>query len=204
MIIGPKYKIARRLGAPIFEKTQTAKFALSKERREKNGKRGFSRPKSEFGLQLVEKQKARFTYGLTEKQFSKYVKEAMDKKGKSATASIFESLELRADNVAYRSGFASTRLGARQMVGHGHMLVNGKRITIPSYKLSEGDVLSIRVASSGKPLFQGLDERLKAQTVPSWIKFDFDKKTATVQGMPKYEQSENLFDLNAVLEFYSR
>jgi len=204
MIIGPKYKIARRLGAPIFEKTQTAKFALSKERREKNSKRGFSRPKSEYGLQLLEKQKARFTYCLTEKQFSKYVKEAMDKKGKSATSSIFESLELRADNVAYRAGFASTRLASRQMVGHGHMLVNGKRITIPSYKLSEGDVLSIRVASSGKPLFQGLDERLKAHTVPAWIKFDFDKKTATVQGMPKYEQSENLFDLNAVLEFYSR
>ena len=204
MIIGPKYKIARRLGAPIFEKTQTQKYVLSQGRREKNGKRGFSRPKSEFGLQLVEKQKARFTYGLTERQFSKYVKEATEKKGKNAIASIFESLELRADNIAYRAGFATTRLAARQMVGHGHMLVNGKRITIPSYKLSEGDVLSIREGSAGKPLFQNLDERLKARTVPAWIKFDFDKKTATVQGMPKYEQSENLFDLNAVLEFYSR
>lgn len=204
MIIGPKYKIARRLGAPIFEKTQTQKFQLSLSRKEKSGKRGFARPKSEFGMQLLEKQKARFTYGLTEKQFSRYTKEALAKKDRFAVSRLYEALELRADNIAYRAGFAPTRLAARQMVGHGHLLVNGKRITIPSYRLAEGDTLSIRAGSSAKPLFANLDERLKAKSVPSWLKFDFDKKVATVQGAPKYEGADALFDLNAVLEFYSR
>ncbi len=203
MKIGPKYKIARRLGAPVFEKTQTQKFALSQARREKT-RRGFSRPKSEFGLQLLEKQKARYTYCVTEKQFAKYVKEASSKKGVLPTAKLFENLELRADNVAYRAGFASTRLAARQMVSHGHVTVNGKRITIPSFRLSTGDVLGIRTASMPKPLFAGLDERLKQHNHPAWLAFDHEKKTATVQGVPVYQPSESLFDLNAILEFYSR
>ncbi len=204
MIIGPKYKIARRLGATVFEKTQTQKYQLSQARKEKNKTRGFSRPKSEFGVQLLEKQKARYTYCLTEKQFSKYAKAALSKKDKNAISRLYANLEFRADNIAYRAGFAATRLAARQMVGHGHMTINGKRITIPSYELKEGDVLSIRTASLTKPLFADLDERLKGREIPSWIKFDFDKKTATVQGQPKYNGAETLFDLNVVLEFYSR
>lgn len=203
MKIGPKYKIARRLGVPVFEKTQTQKYALSQARKDKSGK-SFSRPKSEFGLQLLEKQKARYTYCLTEKQFSKYAKEAVAKKDTQAVSRLFQSLELRADNVAYRTGFAPTRLGARQMVSHGHFLVNGKRITVPSYKLSIGDTLSIRKTSSTKPLFQNLDARLKERTVPSWIQFDFDAKEAKIAGMPKYEQGDSMFDINAILEFYSR
>ena len=203
MIIGPKYKIARRLGAPVFEKTQTQKYVLSQARKEKTG-RSFSRPKSEFGTQLLEKQKARFTYCMTEKQFSKYVKEALAKKGSHATASLFESLEFRADNVAYRSGFASTRLASRQIISHGHLMLNGKRITIPSMRLKIGDILTIRAGSSTKPLFASLDERLKAYTQPSWIKFDFEKKEAVIQGAPKYAGGDSLFNINAILEFYSR
>ncbi len=203
MIIGPKYKIARRLGAPVFEKTQTQKFALSLARREKTRK-GFVRPKSEYGAQLLEKQKARFTYCLTEKQFGNYVKKALAKKGTQVANALFESLETRADSFAYRAGFAPTRLAARQMVGHGHMMVNGKRITIPSFALSEGDTLSIRPASVNKPLFKDLEERLKTHNRPAWIGFDADTKTATVQGKPKYESGESLYDINAILEFYSR
>lgn len=204
MIIGPKYKIARRLGAPIFEKTQTQKFALSLARKEKSGKRGFSRPKSNFGMQLIEKQKARFTYCVTEKQFSKYAKQALASKETNSVGVFFEALELRADNVAYRAGFASTRLGSRQMVSHGHITVNGKRITIPSMRLKIGDVVSIRESSKNKPLFATLDERLKTYTTPSWLAFDFEKKEATIQGMPKYQKTDSLFDMNAILEFYSR
>jgi|ERR1035437_326571 small subunit ribosomal protein S4 len=203
MKIGPKYKIARRLGAPIFEKTQTQKFTLSQARKEKSGK-NFSRPKSEFGLQLLEKQKARFTYAVTERQFSKYAKEALAKKDRNALSRLYVALELRADSVAYRTGFAPTRLAARQMVSHGHLLVNGKRITIPSYRLSEGDVLSQRVASAGKPLFASLEERLKGKSHPAWLRFDKEKNMATVIAMPKYEPADSLFDMNAVLEFYSR
>jgi small subunit ribosomal protein S4 len=111
MITGPKYKIARRVGAPIFEKTQNRKYA---ERLERKGKgRGFSKPKSEFGLQLNEKQKARFIYGMTERQFSNYVKEALAKKTANTSSLIFQFLESRLDNVVYRLGLASTRRAGR-------------------------------------------------------------------------------------------
>src|SRR5690349_7690200 len=107
MITGPKYKIARRVGAPIFEKTQTQKYALHLERRGKS--RGFTKPKSEYGLQLNEKQKARFIYGLRERQFANLVKEALLKKSVNPTQTIFELLETRLDSVAYRLGFSPTR-----------------------------------------------------------------------------------------------
>ncbi len=202
MITGPKYKIARRLGAPIFEKTQTQKYAMRLERKGK--KRGFSKPKSEFAIQLNEKQKARFTYGLSERQFSNYVKEALEKKTPKTTQTIFEFLERRLDNTVYRMGFATTRSGARQMVSHGHIMVNGKRVNVPSLRLSVGDKVEIRTASQTKPLFVSVDEKIKNASVPSWIKLDAVKKVAEIQGMPQLVTSENMFDLNAVIEFYSR
>src|SRR5579872_5342365 len=106
MITGPKYKIARRVGAPIFEKTQTAKYAERAERKTKN--RNFSKPKSEYAIQLNEKQKARFIYGLTEGQFSNYVKEALNRKSPNTAQTIFEYLENRLDNIIYRLGLAPT------------------------------------------------------------------------------------------------
>ncbi|HEY4505395.1 MAG TPA: 30S ribosomal protein S4 [Candidatus Paceibacterota bacterium] len=202
MIIGPKYRIARRLGAPIFEKTQTQKYALHLERKGK--KRGFSKQKTEFGLQLNEKQKARFTYGLGERQFANYVKEALAKKSSNTSQTIFEFLECRLDNVIYRLGFASTRSGARQMVSHGHISVNRKRVNIPSLRVVVGDKIEITARSLQKPLFANLDEKIKTVTVPSWIKFDAVKKSAEIQGMPKLVGTENMFDLNTVVEFYSR
>ncbi len=202
MITGPKYKIARRLGAPIFEKTQTQKYALHLERRGKT--RGFSKPKSEYGLQLNEKQKARFTYGLGERQFSNYVKEALLKKAGNASQIIFEFLELRLDNVIYRLGFSPTRSGARQMVSHGHISVNGRRVDTPSRRMAVGDKIEISTRSLKKPLFENLDERAKNATLPSWIKYDATKRSAEIQGMPTLVKTENLFDLNTVVEFYSR
>ncbi|MSU45027.1 MAG: 30S ribosomal protein S4 [Candidatus Zambryskibacteria bacterium] len=202
MITGPKYKIARRLGAPIFEKTQTQKYALHLERKGK--KRGFSKPKSEYGLQLIEKQKARFTYGLGERQFSNYVKEALDKKTDNAPQTIFQFLELRLDNVIYRLGFSPTRSGARQIASHGHMKVNGRKVDTPSRRLVIGDKIEITDRSLKKPLFENLDERTKNVTVPSWIKYDAVKKIASIQGMPQLVKTDNMFDLNTVIEFYSR
>ncbi len=203
MITGPKYKIARRLGAPIFEKTQTQKYALHLERRGKS--RGFTKPKSEFGLQLNEKQKARFIYGMPEKQFAAYVKEAIESKATNAPATIYEFLESRLDSVIYRLGFSPTRSGARQMVSHGHIAVNGRRVDTPSRRLKIGDKISIAERSLKKPLFANLDERLKTTpTVPSWLKLDAVKKTAEVQGKPQYVKADNMFDLNTVVEFYSR
>lgn len=202
MITGPKYKIARRLGAPIFEKTQTQKYALHLERKGK--KRGFSKAKSEFGLQLNEKQKARFIYGLSERQFSNYVKEALLKKTPNASQTIFEFLEQRLDNVIYRLGFSPTRGGARQIVSHGHIAVNGRRVNTPGRRMTLGDKIEITGRSVAKPLFADLNEKIKNVTVPSWIKFDAVKKTAEIQGSPVLVKTENMFDLNTVIEFYSR
>ena len=201
MITGPKYKIARRLGAPIFEKTQTQKYAMRAEKKSKT--KGFSRPKSEYGIQHNEKQKARMQYGVSEKQFATYVKAGLEKKASKAVSSIYESLELRLDNAVYRLGFASTRRGARQMVSHGHIMVNGKKTSIPSRRLAIGDEISIREGSKGSPLFSSLEDRFKNITVPDWMIFDLPKKTATVKGVPKMG-TDLLFDLNAVVEFYSR
>ncbi|MES3031209.1 MAG: 30S ribosomal protein S4 [Patescibacteria group bacterium] len=199
MIIGPKYKIARRLGTPIFEKTQTQKFAMRSEQK----KTGKPRPKSEYGLGLIEKQKARFGYGITSKQFGNYVAKATEKKGNSAEH-LVTLLESRLDNVALRGGFASTRSGARQMTSHGHLTVNGGIVTIPSYQVKVGDVIGIREGSKKKALFNTLDERLKTLKFPSWIKLNFDKKEITVEGIPHAGATELMFNVGTVLEFYSR
>jgi small subunit ribosomal protein S4 len=172
---------------------------------ERRGKsRGFSKPKTEYGIQLNEKQKARFIYGLGERQFRNLVTEALLKKGTNPTQSIFELLETRLDSVVYRLGLSPTRSGARQMVSHGHIAVNGRRVNTPSLRVKMGDVISVNGRSAAKALFASFDERFKDVTVPGWLSFDPGKRTATVQGMPQYVKSENMFDLNTVIEFYSR
>jgi small subunit ribosomal protein S4 len=200
MKIGPKYKIARRLGAPVFEKTQTAKYALSLARKEKSA--GRTKPKSEYGTQLLEKQKARFSYYLSEKQFAKYVKNSLN--AADPAQKLFKSLESRLDSVLFRAGFAKTRAGARQMASHGHVMVNGRRVTIPSIVLRTGDKISVRPASVESPLFRETEERMKSITVPDWIKIDAENKTAEIQGEPAYQPAEHVFDLGVVLEFYNR
>jgi small subunit ribosomal protein S4 len=150
MILGPKYKIAKRLGAPIFEKTQTQKFRVKLESAPR-GKKGKS--KSSYGLQLIEKQKARFTYGITAKQFGKYIKEVIDSKTIQPTEELYKKLETRLDNVVYRMGLASTRRFARQLVSHGHILLNGKKNTVPSAAMHEGDIVAVRDGSKKTKAF---------------------------------------------------
>lgn len=200
MIIGPKYKIARRLNAPVFEKTQTQKYAISRTRKAKDERRG---PRSDFGQQLLEKQKARFSYALTEKQFANYVKKALAKKGSNQSI-LFDSLERRLDNAILRAGFATTRLAARQIVSHGHITVNGKRVTVPSHQVKPGDILTVREGSKSKALFNGLDERLKNFQAPTWLVINPGEKSISIKGIPAFGSQELLFDIDAVLEFYSR
>ncbi len=204
MIIGPKYKIARRLNAPVFEKTQSQKFALSQARKSKKSVSRGPRQKSAYGEQMIEKQKARFTYLLSEKQFSNYVRKAIA--GKDSTVpTLFGLLEGRLDNVVYRIGLATTRSGARQMTSHGHVTVNGKRVNIPSFRVSEGDIISVREGSAKKPLFAGASERMRNFTPPIWIKTDPEKIQAVIIGKPSMvSRTDALFDLNLVIEFYSR
>ncbi len=201
MKIGPKFKIAKRLGAPIFEKTQTQKFALSQAR----GGRETKRPgqMSDYKRQLIEKQKMRFTYAITEKQLRRYVDEAIES-GHQPIAQLMTRLESRLDNVVYKLGFAKTRLMARQMVSHGHIVVNGKRLSIPSHKVRQNDVITIREGSKTSGLFAEMIEKHEANAVPAWLSLDIKKLTATVVGTPVYNPAESLFDPEQVMEFYSR
>ena len=202
MKIGPKFKIAKRLGAPIFEKTQTQKFALSEAR---GGRRKMRRPgaMSDYKRQLIEKQKMRFSYGISEKQLRKYVDEAVNKTNQPI-ARLMMRLEMRLDNVAYRLGLAKTRQMARQMVAHGHLVVNGKKFTIPSHQVKVGDKITVREGSKGKPLFENFTDNHEMAGVPAWLKFDVKKMEGEVVGIPSYEPSETLFDPQQVLEYYSR
>ena len=203
MKIGPKYKIARRLKAPVFEKTQSQKYVLSESRktREKKGKKGAM---TDYGRQLLEKQKARYSYLLTESQFLNYVEAAMALKVVKNADALFENLETRLDNVVLRLGLCNTRGGARQLVSHGHIFVNGKRVSRPSYRVSIGDIIKIRDLSLGKGVFATLDERLKTLTAPAWLSLDAGKKEGKVTAMPRSQGAELLFDMKSVLEFYSR
>ncbi|MGB8816190.1 MAG: 30S ribosomal protein S4 [Minisyncoccia bacterium] len=206
MKFGPKYKIARRLGPNVFDKTETQKFALKAKMRDMKKSKGKSRPKakSDFGLQLLEKQKAKVTYGISERKFSNYVKNILSKKGENNHDVLVQDLEMRLDNVIYRMGFVKSRQASRQMVSHGHINVNGKRVNVPSFKVSIGDIITIRERSKTKPLFKNLDEEIKAHTLPSWIGLDIPKREAKIQGIPKIAPSELKFDISAIFQYYSR
>ncbi len=197
-----KYKIGRRLGAGVFEKCQTAKFAQSEARHAKNAKNKRPKPLSGYAQQFIEKQKVRFMYGLSEKQFSNYVKEAVEKKGASAVDTLYDSLENRLDNVVYRFGLTNSRRLARQMVSHGHIVVNGVKTTIPSHKVKIGDVVSIREGSKKSVLFSDMANKTKDYNCPNWLTFNVESLTGKIQGKPK--NTEGFIDLNTVLEFYSR
>ncbi len=202
MKIGPKFKIAKRLGAPIFEKTQTQKFALSEGRQGKVSKRKPSQM-SDYKRQLIEKQKMRFTYGITEKQLRRYVDESMLKSDQPMQY-LFSRLETRLDNVVYRLGLAKTRRFARQMVSHGHILVNGKKMTIPSHKIKVEDIITVREGSKQSPMILSMSEAHEAEGVPSWLSIDIKKLEGKATGVPTYNPTETLFDPEQVFEFYSR
>jgi len=202
MITGKRYKIAKRLGASVFEKTQGKKFALRMDTK-KAGKKP-RRAGSDFGLQLLEKQRARVTYGMSEKQFKNSVENILSKKTTNINEALVQELETRLDNTVYRLGFAPTRQASRQMVNHGHINVNGKRLSIPSYKVSIGDIISIREGSQKKALFKDLNEKFKEHKVPSWLTLDEGKREAKVQGMPKIAPNELSFDVSQIFQYYSK
>lgn len=200
MKIGPKYKIARRLGAGVFDKTQTQKFALTEGKYSKKG--GKKKQMSEYGAQLIEKQKIRFTYGVSEKQFSNYVKEALSTKGASSADNLSELLERRLDNVVYRLALAPTRQASRQMVSHGHFLVNGKKVSVPSYRMSPGDKISVREGSRKSVMFADVSTKLEKTVFPIWLSFDPSKLEGQVKAKPSRDGA--FLDFSRVLEFYSR
>ena len=155
--------------------------------------------------QLREKQKVRRLYGLLEKQFAKLMKEAQRAEGLSGQ-NLLEFLERRADNVVFRAGFALTRRQARQLVSHGHFLLNGRRIDIPSIRLKAGDVLEVREKSAKSEYFKNLENTVAASGVQplSWLKTDAKKMKIEITGNPKREEAEAGINEQLIVEYYSR
>ena len=171
------------------------------------GQHGRSRQgkKSLYATQLREKQKVRRTYGLLEKQFARLMKEA-DRAQGLAGENLLKFLERRLDNAVYRAGFASSRRASRQLVSHGHFMLNGRRVDIPSIRLKAGDEIVVRPKSTKSTYFSELDEIVKNTNQPplSWMKSDPKKMTITITGEPQREEAEVDIDEQLIVEYYSR
>lgn len=159
---------------------------------------------SDYKRQLIEKQKARLAYGLNEQHLKRYVRESLEAKGKTPVDVLTEKLETRLDNVVYRFGLANTRRLARQMVSHGHITVNGRKVTVPSYITKMGDVIAVREGSRVSPLFTNVPERLKEYRQPQWLSFDTGKLEGVRTGTPAAGVVDISSNLASVFEFYSR
>lgn len=196
-----KAKIARRIGEPLVgqaKKVSVIKRNFPPGRLDSQRKHKTS--SSEYKSQMKEKQKVRFSYGLKEHQFKSYVKASSVTK--NPTETLFATLEHRLDNVVYRSGFAKTRQHARQLVTHGHITVNGKKLNVPSYITKKNDVVAIREGSIGKSPFLLVKETIKEHKEPLWLKVDKIELKSEITSEPK--DTERSFNLQTVLELYSR
>ncbi|HHW69126.1 MAG TPA: 30S ribosomal protein S4 [Tenericutes bacterium] len=195
---GPSYRKARRFG---FSITETGKELLKKAYAP--GQHGTKRGKklSNYGIQLQEKQKVRFMYGLSEKQFKKTFNEASKLKGVLGE-DFLKLLESRLDNLVYRTGFATTRKGARQLVNHGHITVNGKKVDIPSYRVKPGDIISVKENSKDLAIIKASLEAVNSRV--EFITYDDNKMSATYVRYP--ERTELNADINEslIVEFYNR
>ncbi|MEM9200987.1 MAG: 30S ribosomal protein S4 [Actinomycetota bacterium] len=199
---GPRARVSRRLGTNIWG-TKGETIALDK-RPYPPGEHGRSRRRgsvSEYLLQLQEKQKARFSYGLTERQFRNIFAEASRRQGVTGE-NMLRFLELRLDNVIYRAGWAATRPQARQFVGHGHINVNGRRVDIPSYRLRKGDVVELRPAAQDFTVVQwNLD--VLDRTPPAWLDRN-EQFQVTVRELPIREQIDIPVREQLIVELYSK
>jgi len=196
----------RRAGTKLFlkgEKCHGPKCALIK-RSYPSGQHGMKRKRSKksvYGRQLSEKQRAKEVYGLRERQFSNYMRKAANKVGETGHF-LLNSLESRLDNVVYRMGLAQSRAQARQIVSHGHVLVNDKKVDIPSYSVKVGDVISVKESKSKKNLFSNATEKLSKHEPVSWLSIDPNKLSAKILNEPTVETPS--FDVKSIIEFYSR
>jgi len=161
---------------------------------------------SEYKKSLVEKQELKNLYGLSEKQFKKYVREALSqiRKVENVSDELIRLLEKRLDNVVFRLGFAKTRAQARQLVNHAYFLVNNKTVDIPSFQASRGDVISIKENKKKKSVFENLSDILKKAEAPSWLKLDKNNLSAEVTGEPSLAEANPPVEISLIFEFYSR
>ncbi len=156
-----------------------------------------------YGIQLREKQKTKHIYGILERQFRNYFEKAIKKTGDTSEF-LLQLLEMRFDNVIYRLGFGKSRQQARQLVGHGLFSVNGKKVTIPSYQVKIGDVISVKENRAAKKVFQNLPQTLVKHEPPAWLALDAAKIEGKVTRKPTKDDVKTQFDLKMIIEFYSR
>ncbi len=204
---GSVCRMCRREGTKLFlkgEKCFSDKCAISK-RPTPPGQHGQARQRkpSEYGMQLREKQKARRAYGLLETQFYKTYERATNMKGITGD-NLLSLLERRLDNVVYRAGLAASRPQARQLVLHGHILVNGKKVDVASYTVDVNDVITVRAKSKEMAHFKAVREGNAARILPKWLTFNADELTATVVALPVREDIDFALQENMIVEFYSR
>ena len=197
---GPRVRISRRFGTPIF--------GSSKYLERKPYPPGMHGPKSrrkhtEYALALIEKQKLRFYYGLMEKQFHGVYERAIRQRGVTGEI-MLQILETRLDNVVYQLGFGNTRAAARQMVSHGHILVNGKKVSIPSYALRVNDVVEVRNNSVSRQMATKGLEISTSRNIPDWLTLDKNAFKGTVLRIPTREDIQPVANEQAIVEFYSR
>lgn len=198
--IVPKHKICRKYGEKLCD---SVKCPLTK-RAYPAGQHGQSQKRAKvsgYGKQLMEKQKVKKIYGILERQFSNYVEEASKKVGDTSKI-LLNFLESRLDNVVYRIGLAPSRTSARQMVTHGHIIVNGKKVDIPSYRVKVGELVGACERSKGKKLLEGISEKLQKVEAPAWLSVDAKAVGGKVLNTPTVENPN--FNPKAIIEFYSR
>jgi small subunit ribosomal protein S4 len=200
------YKVCRRLGAGVYDKCQTQKFALSEARHQKSSGGARRRAPSDYGKQLLEKQRVRFAYGISEKQLRRYNEESqrVAALGQDPATRLLEQLEMRIDNIIYRAGLTSSRRAARQLVSHGHVHINGVRTTVPSAILKEGDTFSLRERTKQLPVMDIMKNRAAEATPPAWLSFDVAKGEGVVRARPTLSGTELPGSIPVILEFYSR
>ncbi|MDI6717649.1 MAG: 30S ribosomal protein S4 [Patescibacteria group bacterium] len=204
-MLGAKEKKERSLGIKLglkAERCSSPKCAMTR-RPYRPGMHGKSRrgALSEYGQQLLEKQKIRITYGLREAQMRKVFMSAA-KKHEAVTDAIINILERRLDNVIFRLGFAPSRIMAKQFVNHGHILVNGKKINIPSYQVKVGDIIKIKQKSLNNLIFKNFLSNIKKHETPLWLSVDAETLEGKVKSLP--HDVEIPFDINLVVDFYSK
>ncbi|PIU98511.1 30S ribosomal protein S4 [Candidatus Wolfebacteria bacterium CG03_land_8_20_14_0_80_40_12] len=198
-------KLERSLGAKLFlkaERCNSPKCAMIRrpQRPGIHGKKR-QRAKTEYGQQLLEKQRIRASYGLKERQLTRIVGKAIKKIG-SATESLIKILECQLSNAIFRLGMAPSRTVARQLISHGHFLVNSKKVTISSYAVKVGDVISIKPSSAELLIFKGLSDKIRKNETPEWLTFDEKKLEGRIKSLP--QNVEMPFDINLVVDYYSK
>lgn len=197
--IGPKSKIARKFSEPIFGPDKA--FEKKNYPPGMHGANRRRKKQSEYGVQLQEKQKAKYTYGIIEKQFRNTFKKAAKKKGKTGEM-LLQLMESRLDNLVYRFGIAPTRSGARQLVSHRHITVNGEVVNIPSYIAKEGDIIGVRERSKSlEVITSSLESRVNRH---AWLEWDADKMQGKLLSLPQRDEIPETIKEQLIVELYSK